>query len=80
LKAKINEPSAEKLRVFVDPEGINPHYQQHLEDTFRHAGVQFVATREEANLVIDGSGSPSYGTGQVAAFVQSGQLAFAGEL
>jgi hypothetical protein len=77
---KIRELGAEKLRVYINHEGVDPHYRQHLEDTFRDAGVRFVSSREEANLVFEGGGQPSPQAGQVVAFFQSGQLAFAGQL
>lgn len=80
IEEKIRELGAEKLRVYINYEGVEPHYRQHLEETFRAAGVRFVSSREEATLVFEGNSSPSYGTGQVVAFFQSGQLAFAGAL
>jgi len=80
IEEKIKELGAEKLRVYINYEGVDPHYRQHLEDTFRDAGVRFVSSRGEANLVFEGNGTPSYGTGQVVAFFQSGQLAFSGAL
>ena len=80
IEEKILELGAEKLRVYINNEGVDPHYRQHLEETFRDAGVRFVSSREEANLVFEGNANPSYGTGQVVAFFQSGRLAFAGEL
>ncbi len=80
IQDKIAELGAENLLVFINEDGLSPHYRQHLEDTFRDAGVRFVSRRDEANLVFDGNGTPSYGTGQVVAFFQAGQLAFAGEL
>jgi uncharacterized protein (DUF1330 family) len=80
IEEKIRELGAEHLRVFINQDGVNPHYRQHVEDTFRDAGVRFVSRRDEATLVFEGNGTPSYGTGQVVAFFQAGQLAFAGEL
>lgn len=80
IEEKIRELGADKLRVFLNSEGVDPHYRQHLEDTFREAGVKFVCRRQEANLVFEGNQSPSHEKGQIVAFFQSGQLAFAGEL
>ncbi len=80
IEEKIRELGAEQLRVFINQDGVNPHYRQHLEDTLRDAGVRFVSRRDEANLVFEANGTPSYGTGQVVAFFQSGQLAFSGAL
>ncbi len=80
IEEKIRELGAEKLRVYINNEGVDPHYRQHLENTFRDAGVRFVDSRGEANLVFEGNGQPTYRAGQVVAFFQSGRLAFAGEL
>jgi len=80
IEEKISELGAENLRVFINQDGVNPHYRQHLEDTFRDAGVRFVSSRDEANLVFEGNSTPAYRTGQVAAFFSAGQLLFAGGL
>ena len=80
IEEKIRELGAEHLRVFINQDGVNPHYRQHLEDSFRDAGVRLVSSRVEANLVFEGNGTPSYDTGQVVAFFQSGQLASSGAL
>jgi hypothetical protein len=37
LERKIKEFGGSNLRVFINAEGVNPHYKQHLEDTFRDA-------------------------------------------
>ena len=79
IEEKIGELGAENLRAFINQDGVNSHYRQHLENTFREAGVRFVSRREEANLVFGGNETPSYGTGQVVAFFHSGRLAFVGE-
>ena len=50
LVKKIAEVGGLNLKVFINAEGVNPHYKQHLEDTFREAGVRFVASRAEANF------------------------------
>jgi len=78
IEEKIRELGAEKLRVFINDDGVNPHYRQHLEDTFRVAGVRFVSNREEANLVFEGNQTPSYQQGQIVAFFQESRLMFAG--
>lgn len=80
IEDKITELGAENLRVFINADGVNQHYRQHLEDTFRDAGVRFVSSREEANLIFEGNQSPSYREGQIAAFFSAGQLVFAGAL
>jgi hypothetical protein len=80
IEEKISELGAENLRVFINEDGVNPHYRQHLEDTFRDAGVRFVSNRVDANLVFDGNSAPAYGPGQVVAFFQESQLMFAGAL
>jgi hypothetical protein len=80
IEEKIAELGAAQLRVFINPKGVNPHYRQHLEDTFRDAGVRFVSSRDEANLVFDGNQAPSYKDGQVVAFFRESQLMFAGAL
>ncbi len=80
IEEKISELGAEKLRVFINEDGVNPHYRQHLEETFRDAGVRFVARREEANLVFEGNQTPSYHAGQIVAFFQESRLVFVGAL
>lgn len=80
LEEKIEELGAENLRVYINEDGVNPHYRQHLEDTFRDAGVRFVSTREEANFVFEGSYTPSHQVGQVLAFFRGQQLSFVGTL
>ncbi len=80
LEKKIAEFGGSNLRVYINAEGVNPHYKQHLEDTFRDAGVRFVSIRAEANFVFDGDCEPSYLPGQMVAFFRSGNLAFAGAL
>jgi len=78
LELKIKEFGGSNLRVFINAEGVNPHYKQHLEDTFREAGVRFVPCRGEANFVFDGDCEPNYLPGQIVAFFTNGNLAFAG--
>ncbi len=80
IETKINDLGAQNLRVFIDPDGVDPHYQHHLEGTFQKAGVQFVSTREAANLVFEGNRRPKQRPGQIVAFFQEGQLMFAGAL
>jgi len=80
IEDKISELGADKLRVFINEQGVNPHYRQHLEDTFREAGVRFVSSRDEANLIFEGDQKPSYQAGQIAAFFNAGKLLFAGGL
>ena len=80
IEKKIRELGAENLRVFINADGLNPHYRQHLEDTFRDAGVRFVSRRDDANLVVEGNAAPSYQSGQIVAFFQEQQLVFAGAL
>lgn len=80
LEEKIREFGGDSLRVFINAEGVNPHYKQHLDDTFRDAGVRFVSSRSEANFVFDGDCEPSYLPGQIVAFFTNKQLAFAGAL
>src|SRR5260370_27422814 len=78
LEQKIRELGGGNLRVFINADGVNPHYKQHLEDTFRDAGVRFVSSRAEANFVFDGDCEPNYLPGQIVAFFTDGNLAFAG--
>lgn len=80
IEAKINDLGVQNLRVFINPDGVDPHYRHHLEETFRAAEVQFVSTREAANLVFDGNRRPEQRPGQIVAFFQEGQLMFAGAL
>ena len=80
IEDKIEELGAERLRVFINHEGVNPHYLQHLENTFRDAGVRFVADRADANLIFEGHQTPSYQKGQIVAFFQQSRLTFAGAL
>jgi hypothetical protein len=78
LEAKIREFGGSNLRVFINADGVNPHYKQHLEETFRGEGVRFVSSRAEANFVFDGDCEPNYLPGQIVAFFSGGDLAFAG--
>ena len=80
IEEKISELGAGNLRVFINQDGVNPHYRQHLEDTFREAGVRFVSNRVDANLVFEGNSAPAHRPGQVVAFFQESQLMFAGAL
>lgn len=80
LEEKIEELGAANLRVYINEDGVNPHYRQHLEDTFRDAGVRFVSKREEANFIFEGDCTPSYQEGQVSAFFRGQQLSFVGTL
>ncbi|HEY2971895.1 MAG TPA: hypothetical protein VGJ48_05240 [Pyrinomonadaceae bacterium] len=78
IEEKISELGADNLRVFINDDGVTTHYR--LEDTFRHAGVRFALSREEANLVFEGNHPPSYRTGQVVGFFRETQLMFVGAL
>ena len=80
IEEKTRELGAEKLRVYINHVGVDPHYLEHLEATFRDAGVRFVAKREEINLVFEGIENPLYEKGQIVAFFQESQLMFAGSL
>lgn len=80
LVKKIAEFGGSNLRVFINADGVNPHYKQHLEDTFKEAGVKFVSTRQEANFVFEGDCEPSRLPGQIVAFFKGGEVAFDGEL
>ena len=68
------------LRVYINPEGVSPHYLEHLEETFREEGVTFVETPKEANFVFQGDKISAFDIGQVAAFFRGGQMVFEGEL
>jgi hypothetical protein len=79
LEEKIRELGSGNLRVYINADGVNPHYKQHLEDTFRDAGVRFVSSRAEANFVFEGNCEPAYQAGQIVAFFSGPeQLSFAG--
>jgi len=80
IEQKISELGAKNLRVFINADGLSPHYRQHLENTFRDAGVQFVSNHDEANLVFEGSRFPEPRAGQVVAYFKESQLMFAGGL
>ncbi len=80
IEEKIRELGAEKLRVYINHGGVDPHYLQHLKDTFSGARVRLVTTREEANLVFEGNETPEPRPGQVVAFFQESQLRFEGSL
>ncbi len=68
------------LRVFINPDGVSPHYLEHLEETFREEGVTFVQTAKEANFVFQGDQVSAFDTGQVAAFFRGGRMVLEGEL
>ena len=80
LVKKIAEFGGSNLRVFINAAGVDPHYKQHLEDTFKEAGVQFVTSRAEANFVFEGDCEPSRLPGQIVAFFKGGDVAFDGRL
>lgn len=80
LVKKIAEVGGHNLRVFINADGVNPHYKQHLEDTFQEAGVHFVASRAEANFVFEGDCEPARLPGQIVAFFRGGEVAFEGAL
>ena len=80
LVKKIAEFGGTNLRVFINAEGVDPHYKQHLEDTFKEAGVRFVSSRAEANFVFEGDCEPARLPGQIVAFFKGGDVAFDGSL
>ncbi len=80
LQERINELGAENLRVYLNAEGVDPRYYQHLEETFSEAGVKFVASREEANFVFEGHCEPETVPGKIVAFFRGQQLQFVGAL
>ena len=80
LEDKIKELGGQNLRVFINDEGVHPKYREHLEATFREAGVRFVESREEANFVFEGHSEPAINLGQVVAFFRNEQIAFQGAI
>ena len=83
LQGKIREFGAANLRVYLNADGLHPHYYEHLKDTFQETGVKFVSTRDDANFVFEGNcqQEPAYQAGQVVAFFNQDQmLSFAGAL
>lgn len=82
LQAKIHElGGGSRLRAYINPEGVSPHYLEHLEETFREEGVTFVDSPREANFVFHGDQvESSFGLGQIAAFFRGGRMVFEGEL
>ena len=83
LQQKIHEFGGSNLRVYLNADGLHPHYHEHLKETFREAGVKFVSTRDEANFVFEGNceEEPAYLAGQIVAFFRPDQtMAFAGAL
>jgi len=80
IETRIHEPGAENVRVFTNSEGVDQHYRQDLEDTLRDAGVQFIASGEQANLAFEGNRILENKAGRVVAFFQESQLMFAGAL
>lgn len=80
LQDRINEIGADNLRVYINPEGVHPHYYQHLQETFLEAGVQMVDNRLEANFVFEGEIEPENQAGQMVAYFRNQELQFAGVL
>ena len=80
LQDRINEIGAGRLRVYINAEGVHPHYYQHLQETFQEAGVRFVDSREQANFVFEGNCEPVSQPGQMVAFFRNEELQFAGML
>jgi hypothetical protein len=78
LERKLHEFRDVPLRAYVNPDGVDPHYLSHLEETLRSVGAVFVRSRDEANFVFDGNCEPCERTGQVVAFFKNGQLPFIG--
>ena len=80
LEEKIKELGGSRLRVFINDEGVHPKYREHLEATFKQAGVRFVESREQANFVFEGHSEPAFHIGQVVAFFTNEQIAFQGAI
>lgn len=80
LREKIAALGAENLRVYINADGVHPHYYRHLQDTFQEAGVTFVASRQKANFVFEGNCEPVSMAGQIVAYFSHETLQFAGAI
>lgn len=80
LQDILEDLGPERLRAYLNPEGVSQEYKRHVEDTFRAQGVVFVRSREEANFVFDGHCSPVSMPGQVVAFFRDDALVLEGAL
>lgn len=82
LQAKIAEVGVDRVRAFVNPAGFEPAYRQHIDDTLADLGVEIVATRADANFVLDGEAEPQLSDRQIVAYLEKGhaQMTFAGAL
>ena len=71
LQAKLHQlGGGEKLRAYINADGVSPHYLEHLKETFREEGVTFVDQAQDANFVFHGDQVDSgFGIGQIAAFL-----------
>jgi hypothetical protein len=82
LQERISQLGGENLRVFINADGVHPHYKQHLEETFSEAGVRFVETRDEANFLFEGhcEEPAAVAAGKVVAYFRDDRIQFAGAL
>lgn len=80
LQKRIDELGAQNLHVYINAEGVDPRYYQHLEQTFTEAGVRFVESRHEANFIFEGHCEPAVKAGQIVAYFREEQIHFAGML
>lgn len=68
------------LRAFINPDGVEPAYLQHLLTTLRQLDVAIVEERSQANFVFDGHAEPTFADGTVTSYFRDGTIHFEGRL
>jgi bifunctional pyridoxal-dependent enzyme with beta-cystathionase and maltose regulon repressor activities len=73
LKSKIYEIGATRLCAYVNPEGFETEYLQHIYETLQEFGVTVTADRQQANFILEGKAEPEFCEDQVTAYFETGQ-------
>jgi hypothetical protein len=80
LERKIEELGAAEIRAYVNPDGFEREYREHIDETLQDLGVTVVLTREQANFVLDGRAHPQFSKNNVTAYLAADErrMIFAG--
>jgi hypothetical protein len=75
LRDLCSELGGPGLTVFVNRDGLHPHYYIHVVDVLRDSGCRLVDDRAEAAAVIEGyTQPPSLAPGQICITLEDGRL------